>query len=169
MRGPVSQEGQQALGLSFGFSFVLRETRLVCAGRRRGARSEIKFPHIFDDFTRFSMAPKGLWRRPRTFEGGPLEPLKGPGDLERPPGIILTSPPSPPAAGCGAPLRRFGHRPPLAGRQAGGREPREEPQEKPGGPGKGKKTTGVLYEGGSYVGIYFSREAHSPWKAPEII
>ena len=36
------------------------------------------------------MAPKGLWRRPRTFEGGPLEPLKGPGDLERPPGIILT-------------------------------------------------------------------------------
>ena len=98
--------------------------------------------HQFDDFTRFSMAPKGLWRRPRTFEGGPLEPLKGPGDLERPPGIILTSPPSPPAAGCGAPLRRFGHRPPLAGRQAGGREPREEPQEKPGGPGKGKKQRG---------------------------
>ena len=91
----MSQEGQQALGLSFGFSFVLGETRLVCAGRRRGARSEIKFPHIFDDFTRFSMAPKGLWRRPRTFEGGPLEPLKGPGDLERPPGIILTSPPAP--------------------------------------------------------------------------
>ena len=87
----MSQEGQQALGLSFGFSFVLGETRLVCAGRRLGARSEIKFPHIFDDFTRFSMAPKGLWRRPRTFEGGPLEPLKGPGDLERPPGIILTT------------------------------------------------------------------------------
>ena len=36
LRGPVSQEGQQALGLSFGFSFVLGETRLVCAGRRRG-------------------------------------------------------------------------------------------------------------------------------------
>ena len=75
-------------------------------------------------------------------DGGPLEPLKGPGDLERPPGIILTAPPSPPAAGCGAPLRRFGHRPPLAGRQAGGREPREEPQEKPGGPGKGKQNNG---------------------------
>ncbi len=78
----MSQEGQQALGLSFGFSFVLRETRLVCAGRRRGARSEIKFPDIFDDFTRFSMAPKGLWRRPRTFEGGPLGPLKAPATLK---------------------------------------------------------------------------------------
>ena len=108
----------------------------------RGSVRNQMSSHQFDDFTRFSMAPKGLWRRPRTFEGGPLEPLKGPGDLERPPGIILTSPPSPPAAGCGAPLRRFGHRPPLAGRQAGGREPREEPQENPGGPGEGKKTTG---------------------------